>query len=306
MGAVHSQLFLLTLAILMAGCSSHRSPVSRPVSVQSASASVSAPAKAVTTGKFPTPKQRADTQQLWMTAAEKVVRNTHDPEAVRVLHFLKMHGKTAIPDTEGSSYYAVMSNDPLAYQVIVLYPEDNALGEPWSTYLSGTIGSANYNPRLRRLILQNRALLTDDAKGILVLHEGRHAMQYVTHPEMDQGDSKTFCYDERDTHEMQNRLMTKLGGSEYRAYLRRKVRWLKTASRPEILRHITLHGREDDGLGKVFHPKSEFEYDIWNSSAWIHSEFIMVDEDTSVPGIHKEDAKAQFLHNLYRASGTHE
>lgn len=252
--------------------------------------------------------QRHQILNQWILSAEQVVLKTGNDDAAKAVNFAVKHGVLARPieskEPDGAAEDLESRPDPLAFHLIVLLPKDVELGEPWVGYLSGMVGGANYNPHFKRLIIREDAPRTNDAKGTLLLHESRHAREYGNHPQWDSNDSAVYYPDERDAHQMTFDIHRKLGGKPYEAYIEAKVAWLMRTTKDEQLEHLKEHGRDNDGLGPIFHPLSPAEYDTWNTNAWMDAMFRRIARD---PRVHDtKAAQIMFMHDLFRTSGVHE
>ena len=258
--------------------------------------------KSTTTG--PLAERRIIAQREWISCAKKMFEKTKLKEVEDILNFVKTHGASYAPTSYGVVSIGNENAIQPVFKIIVLFPDDAMLGGIWPVYLGGKLGAAGYNPVRRWLVLHNGDYLSDLTKGLMVIHEGRHAMQYLTHPDWDSADAKTFCYDERDAHELEMRLLGILGRDGYSKYRKAKMQKLAKMNFEQQLDLWRLTCNSDDGLGKVFHPQSSFEFDALNTLAWFDAQFCLIDHDKRWKSqAEKEDQKAILMRVMFKMAG---
>ena len=239
----------------------------------------------------------------WIGAADTLVARTKDKEAERILNFVKANGVLCSP--HGADLRAIgESNSNTWFAVLPLLTSDAVAHRVWADILSNPSYGAIFFPDDRTLAFFPGRPCSEVWKGILLLHEGRHAMEYITSP-YDWKDLRTFCIHERDVHAFQNRLAELVGGDTYRKAVERE------ASRLDSLIGVSGHkvgqvwvetGSYQTELDRAFgSPLSDIERKYRQTSLWIHANFLLLERkfDGDV-----EEQKALFLRSVYRDAGT--
>ena len=240
-------------------------------------------------------------------AAQLVVDKTHDPEAIKILAFLKKNAVLAEPfgvpdpndqpvrisDKESGHYF---------FSLVPLVTSDVKLGGAWTGSINRlkkerTFGA--FQPDNRMMIVHMDQEVGQVMIGVTFLHEGYHAMNYLPAPH-DWQDHKAFSRDERDTHEFQNRLMSKLGGQPYTHFVAKEAKssLAKLKSEGKLGQSVPAI-KEYQEAYKIFgQPKSDTDKDLLNTSVWVDIVFHTIDLYADKATAKEE--KARFMYSVYR------
>lgn len=240
-------------------------------------------------------------------AAQMVVDKTHDPEAIKVLAFLKENAFLAepfgVPDPNDQPVrIADGVRSQFFFTLVPLVASDAKLGGAWTASIKRhkreqTFGA--FQPDNRMMIVLMDKEVSQMMIGVTLLHEGYHAMNYLPAPH-DWQDHKTYSRDERDTHEFQNRLMGKLGGQRYVNFVAREAEASLARIKSERKFGQSVPGIKDyPEVYKIFgQPKSETDKDLLNTSVWVdivfHTIDLYADQTTG------QNEKARFMYSVYR------
>lgn len=247
----------------------------------------------------------------WLEAARVIAERSQDRQAQLIVSFLKGRLVIGEPVNSANGHIAAKvlwaAEGPIVVWMIPMLPEDMKLGESWQRYAESKSVGAGYDPETSWIILRSEPM-SPVWKGIVLLHEAEHARAY-TSEHYDWQDAKTFCYKERDTHILQNRLMGKIGGATYRKIIDAEIdRMRRKIAEKNLPIGTAFPNREkyypDLDRMDVFGPAlSDLERDMRGTHVWIHAIFDWIDLDLPGTVEDKEDRKALFLKTIYRKGG---
>lgn len=117
----------------------------------------------------------------WITCAEYVAKTTGHVEAKTIVSFLRESMFHAAPTVGG--FKAIRATPQMLVPVTILLPEDAGVGGIWATQLNMSDKAfANHvrdrNGKFAVLSLKGFVGISDFAKGIICLHEGKHALHH--------------------------------------------------------------------------------------------------------------------------------
>jgi hypothetical protein len=257
--------------------------------------------------------ERIKAKQEWLSAAQKIFDETGDEEAKVVLsHVLRNMVATAprgqkqvvfleksIADAPWTGFLPLLKSD-----VQKPYVKEFARGQFF----------AMYQPDNNLIIVREYSLCSKTWKGLMLLHEGYHSGDYHFQP-YDWKDPQTFSDREREVHNFQNRLVSKLGGVPYQRLLEKEIirirEWQKArqiggmALNPSGNTKIQVPTRAEyhTELDRILSPAlSSLEKDARETSFWLHAIFTMYDQDRGI-GLAAENGKTVFLMTGYLKTG---
>jgi len=237
----------------------------------------------------------------WFADAKIVAEMTQNKEALSIAAFLEENSVLAEPHPNGLKYIEGQRSD-LWFTVVPITVEDKTAGPIWtkfySVYESG--GAAHFLPDRRTIVLKSHIRMTSAWRGILMLHEGRHALEFLTR-QYDWQNQETYCNEERDTHEFNNLLVESIGGPAYVAFVQSlsesieaKIRQ-KGRSPGDIMMSVEEYHPE---LEQIFQPSlSPLERDFRENLVNIHAHFIMLERNFKDEASRK---KSELLFALYK------
>jgi len=237
----------------------------------------------------------------WFADARRIAENTGSKEALSIATFLEENSILSKPQPNGALCIEGQRSD-LWFMVVPITLNDKNAGPLWDSFYSshGSGGVAHFLPDKRAIVLKSHIRVSPDWRGILMLHEGRHALEFLTR-RYDWQDHETFCNEERDTHEFNNLLIEKIGGPAYAAFVQSlsesieaKIRQ-KGYSPGDIMMFREEHYPE---LDQIFSPAlSTLERDFRESTVYIHAHFIMFERAF---GDDAPQRKSEFLFAFYK------
>ena len=232
----------------------------------------------------------------WIDSAEKVAQSTNDTEAKNIIRFVRNHHDVVSPEKGGRTRrIGPAAKAEPSFNIVVLRPEDSAISQRWAYLGSQESGFAGYRPNDKIMSLKTYgSKMTPACKGINVLHEGGHAMAYLTHPAWHVEDSRTFCFDEETQNSLSCRLAQKIGGKAYDDYLATMIHRLQTTDKSAQREWIIQRSSTDPKVMEIFKPLSEEECGFWWVQMWVDAQFRMIDQNPAIKN--KRGGRAYFLH----------
>lgn len=225
--------------------------------------------------------ERVRMRDAWIAAAEMVAEKVQDEEVTAVISFAKENNILGLPSPIGSrSFEQPKSGD--VFKIIPLLPADKSLTGLWAVYVNNSNVAAIYRPDARALILRTFEPISPIWFGILMIHEGNH-VRATTVTKFNHKDLKLFSEHERDTYELQNRIVTKLGGQVYETFVQNLSQQVEAAARAKAEAQkaddpgsmILVRTDSYPELEEIFGPSlSTLEKDIRAQQAWLHAYFL--------------------------------
>lgn len=240
-------------------------------------------------------------------AAQIVVDKTHDPEAIKVLAFLKENAFLAepfgVPDPNDQPVrISDRERTKFFFTLVPLVASDAKLGGAWTTSIERLKKErtfAAFQPDTRMMLIPMDQEVGRMMIGVSFLHEGYHAMDYLPAPYNWQ-DHKTYSRKERDTHQFQNRLMAKLGGQRYVNFVAKEAEasLARIKSEGKLGQSVPAIKEYPEAYRIFGQPKSDMDKDLLNTSVWVdivfHTIDLYADEATG------QNEKARFMYSVYR------
>lgn len=226
--------------------------------------------------------RRAALRDAWVQALDALVDRTQDREAGDVLTFIRGAGVLAAPSGAGIRPLEQRPGLPaLQVSIVPLVPRDQQEDPFWASKIGDELAAGFFQAPLHAIVLKPDAM-SPAWRGIILAHEGYHAMAYTRAP-FDWREKRRFYPHERDTRHFQHRLMLELGGPAYLRCLEREQLRLRGTTTPETIREMrgTIDGRNpvyDPELDVAFGPAaSRAERESRSSAVWIHAFFILIE-----------------------------
>lgn len=240
----------------------------------------------------------------YLEAGEKIAKQTGDKEALAVIAFIKDSYVLTEPAARGLRVIEKPSSSGEQWIAVTpLIAGDESKNAEWDRIMKSLPAAGIFLPDLNALVMDGVTPFSEFTKGMITLHEGRHA-QRLTTDKYDWKDARTFCYQERDTHEFQNRITAAMGGKKYQDLLDREVVRLKAAldgvGMPVgigMAPRSPYHAELDEIFGPAL---SDKDRNYRESSFWIDANFRLIEKyfkgDVA-------DQKALFLKTIYAEDG---
>lgn len=238
----------------------------------------------------------------WVAAMNTLASRLQDREADKIADFFNNHATLSLPHSMGVQTVSSAKKSP-DFLFVPLLRGDEKKGSRWESYVTAKHSVAQFLPDMKTLITHDDQATSPIWKGLILLHEGRHAYTFLTRP-YDWKNEKLFCYEERDTHEFQNRMAGNLGGVPYQTLLEEEIERIKkeldgtgSAVGKTFPNPMPYHEAQEDIFGKA---ESEFERSYRESSLWIHANFVLLEREFKGD---VADRKALFLRTIYIRNG---
>ncbi|MEY2640785.1 MAG: hypothetical protein RL150_178 [Candidatus Parcubacteria bacterium] len=237
--------------------------------------------------------QETDRQKLfdaWYASAERVASESGNGQAHEILAFIKKNGQMseALPD---GNIVSVVQPEKAAtidfdkepwFGLYMMRKGDERLSmERYAEfYNSGEAGHASYSPERRLLTLKSHVPMSWISQGILMLHEGMHAKEYLTR-QYNVSDATVWCDEERKVYNFQNELFRSVFGKTYDERIEALAAEFTQTSADAGKKpgeHLVLMNRWYSEFDEVLPPvESEHERLFRNSHLWIHGAFRMLE-----------------------------
>ena len=249
-------------------------------------------------------KDRKQIFQEWLRCAEEIVTITRDKEAIVILKFLQDNSLIVEPinyENKSATRFLEGANNPNWVAILSMIEADRMVSSEWKKQFDALL-VGNFIPNQKTLIIREHHPISDIWKGIVLLHEARHAKEIIEQP-YDWRDPKVYCIHERDTHIFQNRLLLKLGGDEYRQALLTEMEIIENAvidsGKPfnDVVVRTSYNKYLDSTFGQSL---SQMEINLRGTHLWMHAYFELFEKKS---GSQANEMKLKFLFNLYKESG---
>lgn len=245
--------------------------------------------------------------QEWLDAlGREVVEKTKDPQAEEIFEMLKGNNEVVLPNNTGFSFNGKdIESEPI--RILPLLPSDKQYTFPlWQRFFQSDIAAAFVSDE-RLVVIKEDAPISSVFKGLILVHEGNHALEYLKHPYTKRS-NKAFSEEERDTHEFVARLMAMIGGAPYEQLLLSEVqRMTTTAKQTAEGMQFSPSGKYHSELDSIFGPAlSDSEKYKREKLLWLDTVFHFIDAYYDGNKDEKEEVKAEFLLSIYIAQGMRE
>ena len=259
-------------------------------------------------------RARTELLEVWLAAADEVANRAQTREAKAIAKFLRKHGVLGTPSPSGNKVM-VAAGGRGAVLIVPLVAGDRSLSETWRQVYDDTPGgSYEWKGSGGRLFLTDKSL-SETAMGIILLHEGDHAMRAVK----GEGQAKArsakpedICDEEIEVYRHQFEATLGLWRNEPAirdTYLRAIEREVERIGQvldgknrgPGSLEDVPVkRGSYDETLDRVFgEARTPFERDYRQTNIWLHAVFLVVhrffeerEGDESPPGTFEAKSRA--------------
>lgn len=223
--------------------------------------------------------------------------------AQEVVEFLSKNAVIVAPQGDSIRAINVPKADIDRYFLIPFLPGDENEDEIWRKMMKMQAG-AIFDPSMLSMILRSDKRLSPFMMGLVYIHEGKHAIQYVVRKQESNVDPMVFCSLELEAHELQNKVCLAFGGEKYQAILEQEISRLKLIGIGQGgMVSISNKGPYSEALDSVFGPSiSDFDRNGRQTHLWIHAVIELIDR--SVPPEKAKLSKLKFLQASYRDVGT--
>lgn len=242
-------------------------------------------------------------RNLFLSWMDSVVKKTKDSEAKRISDFVKKNNVLAAPDPSGARFIEGASGNKNWFMIVPFCEQDGRLSDYWSGLVTASSFASNFLPEKRALLIKTTYGMSNIWKGITIIHEGFHALTFISNPYESQTDDE-YAAEEMKAHTIQNRIMSELGGKKYAKLLNQEKIKLKARIASHNLKLGTVfpardknYPELDEFFGKT---ESDFETNYRGTSFWMHVVFELIDDNFKADA---SKVKINFLKGLYQSGG---
>lgn len=245
-------------------------------------------------------ESRVEAAQTWIQDIETITDTTQDTEAERLLNGVLNKAAVARPDKEKDTVFLQGYEQPTIF-LIPLFREDRDISDT-TRIIMGEHASqiARYTENTPgRIYFNAETPLTSLLKGILILHEAKHAELFETN-QFREGNELDWWYEEAAVFDFEFRLLNRLIGKPYEDLI------TNTALRLAMDNNSSSDLKADppqailpgiDTLDEIFGSESSpQELSLRNFIVWLNAVFRILER--SRPSAVNQD-KAWFLQRVY-------
>jgi hypothetical protein len=226
--------------------------------------------------------QRRAAQKRWLDAAKMVAEKTADPVAMGISAWMNQNALLGQPSGDGTiSQLEYLTTQTKPFLLIIILPVDVLQYPELGIKISST-SAATFNPSPPHITLYPQPV-SEIWQGLLLLHEGAHASQYLSEP-YDVGDPELNALREVAVHEFSNRLLAKIGGPEYMSLLDLEIMKIKSdraAAKPAPDQlFLGIVSPYDERLDQIFGPcRTDFEKATRRLTLFTHASFELINRE---------------------------
>jgi hypothetical protein len=244
--------------------------------------------------------KRREAAQQWAEGVNEVAEKTQDPEALDLINSVLSEIAIGQPDAE-RHLVPIQGPEQPTIVLVPLFAEDTDINNTTRMILDPHSFLAAYytEDKPGRMYFNAEIVLSPLLKGILMLHEAKHAELYETN-QFREGKELDHWLEEVATFEFEFRLLQELCGQTYKALMSREVpRFIEeygdkdgrggTLPKPASIDTTTI----DDAFGVI---SSERERQLRKSIVWMDVTFRMLDDIYATTA---DRDKAMFLRQIY-------
>jgi hypothetical protein len=246
-------------------------------------------------------KYKAKIVKEWVSTVQKIVDVCSDNEARAVYQFMIDNIAVGIPFEEDDDIgiRTIIKPRSNLLKMVIFDEYDYQTLLKWD-FLNKEDVVASYKPQSHAILIKDLKIVGDISniwKGIILLHEGRHAREFYRKP-FDHKDEYLYSQHELETHIFQHRITSLLGGEAYLQILdREKKRISYMSNNKHIVKNIVPECAYYEEQEDIFGPTlSEREKNIRQLNLWINAYFLLIEEKYS----DAREQKIELIKKLYK------
>lgn len=248
-------------------------------------------------------EKRIPIKLAFLASAKDIAEKVDSDEVVRIYNFVARGGILAIP-FQGGGYQAVEKplDEERYFNMVVLLPEDEALGAPWNEFSRAEGSSALYSSDHGAMVIQDSISLSDESMGLTLLHEGVHAWDAIVN-DLHPIDAVAFCVGEIKAHEFEDRVLSKLHPNTYDKFVQEVSNLIFSMKTDMSVTVKDVFEFINEGLNDAFEREIEADHDIGGLSTHMFYTANFKLYDKHLPPNEREGAKIGFLKNWLEGTG---
>jgi hypothetical protein len=229
-----------------------------------------------------------------------LVQMTNNKDSRQILQLLENQSMSVTPTKDGFKT-PTFEEKQEKIKIIALLPSDGQY-RVWRNFLEND-SFAYFLPKRNAMLFKQEDSFTPAFFGLVVDHEGWHALNFHNHPGAVKPLSPQFITEERDNYEHGGVLLAAIGGEKYGAFLASEVLRIST------LVQTTPFGLQFPTRDKEYNKKLDDIFGVAGCAAekkmrtyfvWTNIVFHYIDANYAGTREQKEDAKSQALLSIYR------
>lgn len=186
--------------------------------------------------------------------------------------------------------------------IVPLLKKDRNVSKEWKEAYDENLAAFHIpDPRQALLVLKESSQLSKTWQGLILIHEGSHALAFAANVFADIEDPlKRRVMDELYAYSLEAELAEKIGGKEYSKLVWEEVKRLEQGYKKNKEISLPDYPRYSARLDKIFGKScSKLETGVRGSILWITAVFHVIEKSYSNPD-EQQQRKADFLWSAYK------
>ena len=241
----------------------------------------------------------------WLFAGEEVVNVTQNENAKTIMSYLRESYYLGIPifhKTLPAFKIYHLPDMKIRLCIVPLLASDKRLSKAWEEVYNSNLAACFVpDPDQPHLILKDSSQLSRNWQGIVLIHEGSHALAFaasvfnqIEDPLMRRTMDELYAYS------LETELVEKIGGEAYKQLLDEEVERIGKDYVEKKNIALPDYARNRERLEKIFgKSNSELETKVRGSVFWINAVFRLIDKIYQSPE-ERQSHKADFLYASYK------
>lgn len=249
-------------------------------------------------------RERKAITEEWLAAGKNVVAMTGDENGKAIMDFLRDSHFLAIPEKDEKQLALNVESEPKNSQfqvaLIPVLTQDQNAGAEWKKlYEKNQAATFIPGPEFGVIVLKKTDTISKAWKGLILLHEGSHALANAVGVFSDISDMELkHAVDERYAYSQEFDILAKLGGKAYQKILKEEAGRIEIGYLKEKSVALPVYQYKKN-LDAIFGPaKSEYEDGIRGSVLWLQAVFAALEKVHGKDGAEKKEI--DFLWSAYR------
>ncbi|OIQ04046.1 MAG: hypothetical protein COZ27_02405 [Candidatus Moranbacteria bacterium CG_4_10_14_3_um_filter_41_65] len=250
--------------------------------------------------------QRKEIIKQEFAEGDKIAKLTKNENAVAIMKFLHESAFIGQPiyNKNGRTVKFVEVGGKKDYYlcIVPLLKKDRGASKEWREAYDENLAAFHIpDPRQPLLVLKERSQFSGTWQGLILIHEGSHALAFAANVFNDIEDSlKRRTMDELYAYSLEAELAEKIGGQEYSKLIQEEVKRLEQGYRKNKEISIPDYPRYSARLDKIFGKScSKLETGVRGSILWITAVFHVIEKNYKSPD-EQQQRKADFLWSAYK------
>jgi hypothetical protein len=233
----------------------------------------------------------------------KITKNENAMAIMKFLHESNFIGKPIYNKKGIAVKFIEVGGEKYYYLCVVpLLKKDRNASKEWKEAYDENLAAFHFpDPKQPLLVLKESSQLSGTWQGLILIHEGSHALAFAAHVFDEIEDPlKRKTMDEFYAYSLEAELAEKIGGQEYSKLIQEEVKRLEQDYRKSKKIPVPDYPRYSSRLDKIFGKSySKLETGVRGSILWITAVFHVIDKSYKSPD-EQQQRKADFLWSAYK------